>query len=59
MFGVAVAVCPPPVMLLAVEPLNRALKRHRAETTTPNAAPWHAGEHLRSPVDHLSRSAVA
>jgi hypothetical protein len=32
-FAVAVAACPPLALLLAVELLNRALKRHRAETT--------------------------
>ncbi|MBF6278737.1 MULTISPECIES: DUF2637 domain-containing protein [Nocardia] len=31
-FSVAVAACPPVALLLAVELLNRALKRHRAET---------------------------
>jgi hypothetical protein len=31
-FAVAVATCPPLALLLAVELLNRALKRHRAET---------------------------
>ncbi|GDY34068.1 DUF2637 domain-containing protein [Gandjariella thermophila] len=31
-FAVAVAACPPLALLLAVELLNRALKRHRAET---------------------------
>lgn len=31
-FPVAVAACPPLALLLAVELLNRALKRHRAET---------------------------
>ncbi|MGW4125665.1 hypothetical protein [Nocardia sp. NPDC004711] len=33
MFSVAVAACPPVALLLAVELLNRALKRHHAETT--------------------------
>ncbi|MGH3885209.1 MAG: DUF2637 domain-containing protein [Pseudonocardiaceae bacterium] len=33
-FAVAVAACPPLALLLAVELLNRALKRHRAETTS-------------------------
>ncbi|CAM3806214.1 DUF2637 domain-containing protein [Kibdelosporangium persicum] len=36
-FAVAVAACPPLALLLAVELLNRALKRHRAETTTETA----------------------
>ncbi|GAA5151716.1 DUF2637 domain-containing protein [Pseudonocardia eucalypti] len=31
-FAIAVAACPPLALLLAVELLNRALKRHRAET---------------------------
>ncbi|MBO0876907.1 MAG: hypothetical protein J2P19_26325 [Pseudonocardia sp.] len=34
-FAVAVAVCPPLALLLAVELLNRALKRHRANTGHP------------------------
>ncbi|GAA5115280.1 DUF2637 domain-containing protein [Haloechinothrix salitolerans] len=33
-FAVAVAACPPLALLLAVELLNRALKRHRAETAS-------------------------
>ena len=33
-FAVAVAACPPLALLLAVELLNHALKRHRAETTS-------------------------
>ena len=33
-FAIAVAACPPLALLLAVELLNRALKRHRAETTS-------------------------
>lgn len=36
-FAVAVAACPPLALLLAVELLNRALKRHRAETISENA----------------------
>lgn len=32
-FSVAVAACPPVALLLAVELLNRSLKRHRAETS--------------------------
>ncbi|MFI7003617.1 DUF2637 domain-containing protein [Nocardia sp. NPDC050175] len=31
-FAIAVAACPPVALLLSVELLNRALKRHRAET---------------------------
>jgi hypothetical protein len=33
-FAVAVAACPPLALLLSVELLNRALKRHRAETAS-------------------------
>ncbi len=36
-FAVAVAACPPLALLLAVELLNRALKRHRAETASETA----------------------
>ncbi|MGW4129578.1 DUF2637 domain-containing protein [Amycolatopsis japonica] len=38
-FGVAVAACPPLALLLAVELLNRALKRHRVEPAAPEPAP--------------------
>ena len=38
-FSVAVAACPPVALLLAVELLNRALKRHRTETTETAAVP--------------------
>ena len=34
MFAVAVAVCPPLALLLAVELVNRAVTRHRTDTTT-------------------------
>jgi hypothetical protein len=37
-FAVAVAACPPLALLLAVELLNRALKRHRAETGSETTA---------------------
>lgn len=36
-FAIAVAACPPLALLLAVELLNRALKRHRAENITGTA----------------------
>jgi hypothetical protein len=36
-FAVAVAACPPLALLLAVELLNRALKRHRAETASESS----------------------
>ncbi|ONF74404.1 DUF2637 domain-containing protein [Amycolatopsis keratiniphila] len=35
-FGIAVAACPPLALLLAVELLNRALKRHRTNTSEPS-----------------------
>ncbi|MGY6651471.1 DUF2637 domain-containing protein [Amycolatopsis sp. TRM77291] len=37
--GVTVAACPPLALILAVELLNRALKRHRAEPTDLQLAP--------------------
>ncbi|MFD5248430.1 DUF2637 domain-containing protein [Amycolatopsis sp. NPDC058340] len=37
-FGVAVTACPPLALLLAVELLNRALKRHRTELPMPSPA---------------------
>jgi hypothetical protein len=42
-FAVAVAACPPLALLLAVELLNRALKRHRAETDTETGETTEAG----------------
>ncbi|GGM34301.1 hypothetical protein GCM10012275_02050 [Longimycelium tulufanense] len=51
-FAVAVAACPPLALLLAVELLNRALKRHRAETTseisTETAATGETGDETAS-----------
>lgn len=41
-FAVAVAACPPLALLLAVELLNRALKRHRAETESETNAETYA-----------------
>jgi len=38
-FAIAVAACPPLALLLAVELLNRALKRHRIETTRTGSEP--------------------
>lgn len=38
LFAVAVAACPPLALLLAVELLNRALKRHRADTESETRA---------------------
>ncbi|WP_191244243.1 hypothetical protein [Amycolatopsis deserti] len=53
-FAVAVAACPPLAFLLAVELLNRALKRHRAETTsetsTETGESGEAGDETRSVV---------
>ncbi|WIV60916.1 DUF2637 domain-containing protein [Amycolatopsis nalaikhensis] len=44
-FAVAVAACPPLALLLAVELLNRALKRHRAETANETSTePTETGE---------------
>lgn len=37
MFAIAVAACPPLALLLAVELLNRALKRHRAKVMCETA----------------------
>jgi hypothetical protein len=42
-FAVAVAACPPLALLLAVELLNRALKRHRAETASETAETGKSG----------------
>ncbi len=43
-FAVAVAACPPLALLLAVELLNRALKRHRAETSIETGETSETGE---------------
>ncbi|MEY7972581.1 DUF2637 domain-containing protein [Saccharomonospora xinjiangensis] len=53
-FAVAVAACPPLALLLAVELLNRALKRHRAETVsetgTETAETSETGDEMASVV---------
>jgi hypothetical protein len=48
--AVAVAACPPLALLLAVELLNRALKRHRAETTSETAETSEARDETTSVV---------
>ncbi|WP_409494241.1 DUF2637 domain-containing protein [Amycolatopsis sp. cmx-11-12] len=52
-FGVAVAACPPLALLLAVELLNRALKRHRVEPTdqTPASANLDAASQVPNEAD--------
>ncbi|MFE5501351.1 DUF2637 domain-containing protein [Amycolatopsis japonica] len=52
-FGVTVAACPPVALLLAVELLNRALKRHRAETAHLRGS--HGDERLDPPNDSAVR----
>ncbi|WP_410599681.1 DUF2637 domain-containing protein [Amycolatopsis sp. lyj-90] len=49
-FGVTVAACPPLALLLAVELLNRALKRHRTEATDLHQD--HDGEQPTPLIDH-------
>ena len=49
-FAVAVAACPPLALLLAVELLNRALKRHRAETADETAETSETGDEMASVV---------
>lgn len=46
-FAIAVAACPPLALLLAVELLNRALKRHRAETGETRGASDETGPVVR------------
>lgn len=57
-FGVAVAACPPLALLLAVELLNRALKRHRAETATETAETGETGGET-GPVVRLAEVSAA
>lgn len=55
--GVAVAACPPLALLLAVELLNRALKRHRLEPATPKPevpAPVEAPSAAPAPLPKLT-----
>lgn len=47
-FAVAVAACPPLALLLAVELLNRALKRHRAETPSETGETTETGAETTS-----------
>lgn len=49
-FAVAVAACPPLALLLAVELLNRALKRHRAETASETGEMGEIGDGTGSVV---------
>jgi hypothetical protein len=49
-FAVAVAACPPLALLLAVELLNRALKRHCAETNTETTGTGETGDETSSVV---------
>lgn len=52
--AIAVAACPPLALLLSVELLNRALKRHRAETATETgngtAEAWETNTETGQPV---------
>ncbi|MFI7120750.1 DUF2637 domain-containing protein [Amycolatopsis sp. NPDC049868] len=55
--GVAVAACPPLALLLAVELLNRALKRHRVEPVAPKSeapAPVEVPSAAPSPLPKLT-----
>ncbi|WP_083255123.1 DUF2637 domain-containing protein [Amycolatopsis orientalis] len=52
-FGVAVAACPPLALLLAVELLNRALKRHRTSTSEPSTNTSLDKEPAPSPATHF------
>jgi hypothetical protein len=47
-FAIAVAACPPLALLLAVELLNHALKRHRAETASETAEAGRPGDETGS-----------
>jgi hypothetical protein len=52
-FAVAVAACPPLALLLAVELLNRALKRHRVETMSETTETGETGDET-APVVRLA-----
>ncbi|MCP2200946.1 hypothetical protein LX90_004648 [Lentzea flava] len=52
-FAVAVAACPPLALLLAVELLNRALKRHRAEIANETNETGETGDET-APVVRLA-----
>ncbi|WP_027945277.1 DUF2637 domain-containing protein [Amycolatopsis taiwanensis] len=52
-FAVAVAACPPLALLLAVELLNRALKRHRAEKAIETGETCETGDET-APVTRLA-----
>jgi hypothetical protein len=53
-FAIAVAACPPLALLLAVELLNRALKRHRAETTVETGTETNERGDEAAPVVRLA-----
>ncbi|EME51749.1 hypothetical protein H074_36239 [Amycolatopsis decaplanina DSM 44594] len=62
-FAITVAACPPLALLLAVELLNRALKRHRADnltgTTEPTVKVVETGETDTEPAETDNESRVA
>lgn len=49
-FSVAVAACPPVALLLAVELLNRSLRRHRAETVSETSTETDGTEETAEPM---------
>jgi hypothetical protein len=58
-FSIAVAACPPLALLLSVELLNQALKRHRAETTSGTGHEPDEAEPGQSPLTASSESSPA
>ncbi|MBE1575333.1 DUF2637 domain-containing protein [Amycolatopsis roodepoortensis] len=58
-FGVAVAACPPLALLLAVELLNRALKRHRSKLTEPMPSPGDCFQAKSETTDALASAPVS
>jgi hypothetical protein len=57
-FAIAVAACPPLALLLAVELLNRALKRHHAETTSETTAETDETGEIKRETDQVVRLAA-
>ncbi|MFC0432554.1 DUF2637 domain-containing protein [Kutzneria buriramensis] len=57
-FAIAVAACPPLALLLAVELLNRALKRHRFETTSETTAETEDMEEIKRETGQVVRLAA-
>jgi len=58
-FSIVVAACPPLALLLAVELLNRALKRHRGVVLGPSSGSLHASSEMVVQAPEVASSGVS